>query len=416
MPAADASSTLPRRPAAASLSLLLLFAAGLINFFDRSSLGVAATSIRAELHLSATEIGALLSVFSFAYGIAQLPLAAYLRPRNAQRTLGIGLLLWSLAQAAAGTVHRFGSFLAVRVLLGAGESPFYPAGVYLIRQNTAEQQRGRATAVLNLASTLGLAMAPPLLTVLMLHVGWRGMFLTLGIAGALLAVPWLLLRQSTVAPGQPLGAAPELPFSALLRQRTMWGMMLGFGGLNYVNWFFISWLPGYLETGRHLSIRSSGWLAATPFLAGACGALCSGVVTDALIRRGRSASRVHRTCIILGLLLCGSATALADTAATTAGAVALVSAAIFFLQFAGTSGWGLVQTMAPPGSVPAASALQNFGSFMLASLAPLITGRILDRTHSFHAAFWICGGMAAFGAACYAVLTRRPIGAAEVTS
>ena len=413
MPATDAN-TQPRSVATAT-SLLLLFAAGLINFFDRSSLGIAATSIRAELHLSATEIGALLSVFSFAYGIAQLPLAAYLRPRNAQRTLGLGLLLWSAAQAASGAVHRFGSFLALRVVLGAGESPFYPAGVYLIRQNTGEQQRGRATAVLNLASTLGLAMAPPLLTVLMLRFGWRGMFFALGIAGTVLAVLWLFLPQPAAAVAQA-GQAPALPFAALLRQPTMWGMMLGFGGLNYVNWFFISWLPGYLETGRHLSIRSSGWLAATPFLAGACGALLSGVVTDMLIKQDRPAARVYRSCIILGLLLCGATTALTEAAATTVGALALVSAAVFCLQFAGTAGWGLVQAMAPRENVPAASALQNFGSFMLASLAPVITGRLLDRTHSFQIAFFICGAMAIFGAGCYATLTHRPIAQAEVAA
>ena len=412
MPSPTANAQPQQRFPAAHASLLLLFAAGLINFFDRSSLGIAATSIRTELHLSATEIGALLSIFSFAYGIAQLPLAAFLRPRNAQRTLGVGLLLWSAAQAAAGAVHRFGTFLALRVVLGAGESPFYPAGVYLVRQNTGEQQRGRATAVLNLAATLGLAIAPPLLTILMLHYGWRGMFFALGLAGTILAVLWLLLPQPALAPTAQ-DATPALPFAKLLRQRTMWGMMLGFGGLNYVHWFFISWLPGYLETGRHLTIRSSGWLAAAPFLAGACGALLNGMLTDALVQRGRSATGVYRACILTGLLCCGTATALVESASTALGAVALVSAALFCLQFAGTSGWGLVQVMAPRENVPAATALQNFGSFMLASLAPIVTGRLLDRTHSFHLAFMVCGAMAVFGAACYATLTHRPIAAPQ---
>ena len=389
-------------------SLLLLFAAGLINFFDRASLGIAQTSIRSELHLTATQIGALLSVFSFSYGIAQLPLAAYLRPRNAQRTLALGLQLWSAAQAAAAAVHRFGTFLAVRIALGAGESPFYPAGVYLIRQNTAEHQRGRSTAILNLAATLGLAIAPPLLTVLMLQYGWRGMFLTLGVVGTALSIVWFRVPDpaASVTTERPSRA---LPFTALLQQRTMWGMMLGFGGLNYVHWFFISWLPGYLETGRHLSVRSSGWLAAAPFLAGACGALFNGVFTDALTQRGKPATTVYRSCILTGLLACGTATALVEAAQTPSDAVALVSAALFSLQFAGTSGWGLVQAMVPRENVPAASALQNFGSFMLASLAPIVTGRLLDATHSFQLTFWVCGAMAAFGALCYATLTRRPM-------
>ena len=187
-------------------------------------------------------------------------------------------------------------------------------------------------------------------------------------------------------------------------------MMLGFGGLNYVHWFFISWLPGYLETGRHLTIRSSGWLAATPFLAGACGALLNGVTTDALVKQGRAATTVYRACILSGLVCCGAATMLVEAAATVRGAIVLVSAALFCLQFAGTSGWGLVQVMAPRENVPAATALQNFGSFMLASLAPIVTGRLLDKTHSFQLAFLICGSMAVFGAACYATLTHRPMG------
>lgn len=393
-------------------ALAMLFAAGLVNFFDRSSLGIAATSIRSELHLSATQIGALLSVFSFAYGLAQLPLAAWLQPHNARRTLGLGLLVWSLAQAGSALVSGFGAFLLLRVVLGAGESPFYPAGVFLVRQTTAPHQRGRATALLNLAATMGLAVAPPVLTILMLQFGWRGMFLALGVTGVLLSALWFVApaargeRKQSAKPG-------ELPLASLLREPTMWGMMLGFGGLNYVHWFFISWLPGYLETGRGLSIRNSGWLVAAPFLAGACGALASGLITDALGSRGKYRERVHRTNLIVGLLLCGVSTAMVEQAHAASTAVALVCAAMFCLQYAGTSGWGLVQTMAPAAKVPAASALQNFGSFMLASLAPLVTGWLLDRTHSFGLALLVCGAMAVFGAGCYALLTRRPMRSAE---
>ena len=135
----------------------------------------------------------------------------------------------------------------------------------------------------------------------------------------------------------------------------------------------------------------------------------SGVVTDALGAGSLHRQRIHRANLVGGLLFCGVSTALVERAHTAGGAVALVCVAMFFLQYAGTSGWGLVQTMAPADSVPAATALQNFGSFMLASLAPLITGHLLDRTHSFAAALAVCGGMAGFGAICYALFTHRPM-------
>lgn len=404
----------PTPSSAARWSLLLLFFAGLINFFDRASLGVAATSIRTDLHLSATQVGLLLSAFSLAYGIAQLPLAALLRPGNARRILGFGLLLWSFAQAGSGLVSSFRTFLVLRVALGAGESPYYPAGVQMVHAATAPQQRGRATALLNLASQAGLATAPPLLTLLLLRYGWRGMFLTLGIAGGLLSTLWFIPHQPALHDVPGSGNAQHGPvLASLLKEPTMWGMMLGFGGLNYVNWFFISWLPGYFETGRGISLRTSGWLVAAPFLAGACGALSSGALTDALGHRHVSdpaghRERLLRTNLIVGLLCCGASTAFVSHAESIAAAVALVCAAMFCLQYAGTSGWGLVQAMAPAHAVPAASALQNFGSFMLASLAPFVTGVLLDRTHSFGIALAVCGAMAALGAASYATLTHTP--------
>src|SRR5437764_14786144 len=117
-----------------SVTLSLLFLAGVVNFLDRSSLSIANTTVRAEMHLSATEMGWLLSAFSIAYGVAQLPLIGLLDRAGTRAVLGGGLVLWSAAQMLAGFVRGFGSFIVMRVLLGTGEAPFYPAGVRSVRE------------------------------------------------------------------------------------------------------------------------------------------------------------------------------------------------------------------------------------------------------------------------------------------
>ena len=390
-----------------TLTLSLLFAAGVINFFDRSSLAVANSTIRAEMHLSGTEMGWLLSAFSLAYGIAQLPLVALLPRFGTRAVLGTGLALWSAAQAATGFVRGLPSFLLLRVLLGAGEAPFYPAGVQTVREWFSPATRGRATAVMSMSQTLGLAVAPPLLTWLILRAGWRAMFVLLGGAGLLVAVAWIVFyrprRKASPRNSWETGLATEA-FRILLRRRTVWGMMLGFGGINYTNWLYTAWIPGYLQTARHLSLARTGWLASIPFLCGAAGMMLSGVSADGFARRGFRLTTVHRTQIIVGMIVSAASTSFVARSGSTGAAVVGISGALFAIHFAGTSGWGYAQAVSSARYVASLSALQNFASFIIASAAPVTTGWLLDRTHSFTIALGLCSVITLLGALSYATL------------
>ena len=179
-----------------SVTLGLLFVAGVINFFDRSSLSIANNTIRGELHLTGTEMGWLLSAFSLAYGLAQLPLTGLMARAGTRAVLGAGLGLWSTAQLLTGLVRGLPLFLVLRVLLGIGESPFYPCGVQSVRDWFPERARGRATALMSMSQTLGLAVAPPVLSLLILRIGWRAMFMGLGAAGLLAALAWSTLYRA----------------------------------------------------------------------------------------------------------------------------------------------------------------------------------------------------------------------------
>lgn len=364
--------------------------------------------MRSELHLSGTQMGWLLSAFSFAYGLAQLPLIGLLDRLGTRSVLGAGLAVWSGAQLLTGLVRGFPMFVAFRVLLGVGEAPFYPAGVRSVREWFSAGTRGRATALMSSSQTFGLAVAPPLLTILMLHVGWRAMFMLLGVAGLVVAALWSLLhrpRGATVYSEETAGPPlHENAFAILIRQRTVWGMMLGFGGINYTNWLYTAWLPGYLQTERHLSLAKSGWLAAIPFLAGAFGMLTSGTSADLFAGRGARLTTVHRVQIVVGMLLSAGSTFLVSRSHSTGEAIAGISFALFFIHFGGTSGWGYVQAVSPARYVASLGALQNFASFLIASAAPVVTGTLLDHTHSFTLSFLVCASVTVLGAVSYATL------------
>jgi MFS family permease len=388
----------------------MLFCAGAVNFLDRSSLSIANTLVRADLHLNGTEMGWLLSAFSLAYGFAQLPLIDLLDNVGTRSLLGGGLLVWSSAQLLTGYVGGFAPFLLLRILLGAGEAPFYPAGIRSLRDWFTVASRGRATAVMNSSQTFALAIAPPALTFIMLRLGWRSMFVLLGAMGLVIACAWLLLhreRKDTI--WRDTEAPPRISESAikvLLSHRTVWGMMLGWGGINYTAWLYLAWLPGYLQEQHHLSISQSGWLTSLPFSAGALGMYLSGFVADRLAISGVPLAKIHRFNLVLGMSVSAACTLLVAICHSTLEAVAGISLALFAIHYAGTSGWGYVQTIAPLRLVVSLGALQNFAGFLIASAAPVVTGWLLDRSHSFGMALGLCSAVTLLGALSYATLAE----------
>ena len=322
----------------------------MVNFLDRASLSVANVTIRSEMHLSATQMGWLLSAFSLSYGVAQLPLIGILDRLGTRAVLGGGLILWSTAQMLTGFVRSMPTFILLRVVLGAGEAPFYPSGcaqrARVVRRQGPRKSHGFHEHVADNRAR----HRSPALTMMMLHFGWRTMFVVLGASGLLIALLWIVLHRSrrSTPYAEPLLDVPKRNvYKALLSQRTVWGMMLGFSGINYTNWFYTAWLPGYLQEQQHLSLARTGWVAAIPFLAGAVGMLSSGVVADSLAARGFKLTTVHRVNLIAGMLLSAASTFFVAHSHSMPAAVAGISAALLCIHFAGTSGWGYTQAVSP---------------------------------------------------------------------
>jgi len=405
-----------------NVTLVLLFIAGIVNFLDRSSLSVAGEAIRGDLGLSATEFGVLLSAFSLSYGFAQLPSGMLLDRFGPRIVLGAGLIFWSLMQALTGMVNSFSHFILLRIGLGIGEAPFMPAGVKSINDWYVQKERGTAVGIFNSSTVLGQAIAPPALVLMQIAWGWRTMFVVIGLAGIVVGLCWYawyrnraqfdLQQDERLYLAAPVQARPTLNFSewlGLFKRRTTWGMILGFSGVNYTGWLYIAWLPGYLQAQQGLSLAKTGWVAAIPFLAAAVGMWVNGIVGDALARRGYDLAKTRKTAIVVGLRLSALGTLLVVQSSSPAQAVAFISMALFCVHFAGTSAWGLVQVLVSEQKVASVAAIQNFGSFVFASFAPVVTGWVVDTTHSFNLALVIAACVTFTGALCYFFIVKDPI-------
>ena len=134
----------------------------------------------------------------------------------------------------------------------------------------------------------------------------------------------------------------------------------------------------------------------------------SGFASDFCVRMGMDPATVHRVNLVGGMPLSAVGTFVVGYSHTTTMAIAGISAALFFVHFAGTSGWGYAQIMGVGGYTATVGALMNFSSFLFASLAPVLTGWLLDRTRSFTLSLELCGVIMLLGAASYATLARPP--------
>jgi sugar phosphate permease len=411
------------------VALALLVVAGVVNYIDRATLAVANPLIREELGLSIADMGYLLSAFLWAYAFSQLPTGAMVDRLGPRILLATGLSLWSLAQLLGGLVRNFGEFFGARILLGIGEAPQFPTGARVVRDWFNQRDRGLATGVFNCASSLGTAIAVPLLTYLMLSFGWRAMFVIMGVAGLIVAALWYLLYRNpdgvALTPqenahrtqGDPPGQRTKVTFrewKLLFRFRTTWGMIFGYFGCIYLTWIYTAWLPGYLEIERHMSVKYTGWAAAVPFACGVVGGVLGGYIADILVRRGVEPLKSRRYPAAIALLGTAVCTVAAAYVSSNALAIAFISISLFLVYVTSTCAWALSSVAVPTNCTASIGAVQNFGGYLGGALAPTVTGLIVQHTGSFVPALVVGSLIGTVSAGCYLFVVDQPITAAAM--
>ena len=417
-----------RRAQRSALTMLVI--AGTLNYLDRSTLSIANPLIRQELGLSIADMGLLLSAFLWAYAFAQLPGGALVDRVGPHRLLAAGLALWSIAQAAAGLVTSFAQFCTARVLLGLGEAPMFSSAVRVVRDWYNVRDRGLPTGIWNCTSSLGPAIAPPILTVLMLSFGWRWMFIIMGVVGLAVAAVWVVRYRDAretrfsdeerhyLTSGEEAPVGRHASFSEwgqLFRFRTTWGLIFGFFGIVYMGWLYLAWLPGYLEIQRHMSIPKTGWVAAIPFAFGVVGSVGGGWIADRLMHVGFTPINSRKLPVIVGLLGMSGFTVVAALAASNTVAVACISLSLMFGACASGMSWALASVAAPSNLTASLGAIQNFGGYLGGALAPTITGFIVQGTGSFVPALLVSAVIGLVSALVYLLVIRaEPITSAEL--
>ncbi len=409
----------PKRTRARYVILALISIGTMINYLDRTILGIAAPALTAELGISAAVMGIIFSAFSWSYTAMQIPGGILLDRFGSRIIYFMSLTLWSLFTALHGLVNNIWTLLAMRLGLGVAEAPCFPTNSRIVATWFPQQERAMATGVYTVGEYIGLAFLSPLLFWILASFGWRALFIIVGLVGIAFGVVWIRYYQEPrdyksvnqseldyiAAGGGLISTTSNRPnfewgmILRLLRYRQLSGICLGQFASNSTLVFFLTWFPTYLATERQMEWIKIGFFAVMPFIAASIGVLSGGWLSDYLLRCGKSVNVARKLPIIMGLLLASTIIGANYVQSNTA-VIAILSVA-FFAQGMAALGWTLVSDIAPMDQLGLTGGIFNFAANLAGIITPMVIGFIVTATGSFIGAILYIGILALIGAFSY---------------
>ncbi len=388
--------------------ILLLVISVVINYIDRSNLGLAIPVIQRQLALSPLQVGSLLSAFFWTYALLQLfGFVGWLSDRFPVGWVMVGgYVLWSGATIATGLVSSFSAIYIVRLLLGAGESVAYPCYSRVFAE-LPQEHRGRANSLIDVGTKLGPSLGMFLGGLLLVHLGWRMLFIVLGGAGLLWLVPWIKLMPRIERRVEVKDAATLPSIAKLLQVKCAWGAFFGHFCGNYFYYFLLAWLPTYFVGEEKMSLGSMSRLTSAVFLGIATVTLITGWTSDRLIALGASPTRVRRTAVVGGLSVASSLMLLAFVHHNLPLSIAVIAVACAGYGAFASNHWAITQTLAGTSMAGRWASLQNGVANLSGIVAPWVSGLIVQKNGSSRMAFVVAGGVALAGACFWAFLVTR---------
>lgn len=404
-----------------------LLAATIINYMDRSSLSIAAPHMIGELGITEQDIGVLGTVFSLTYAFFQLPAGWITDKIGARPTYIIALGFWSIATSLMAVGSRMWHFVAARFLLGVFESPVSPTGAKIAAEWFPPRERGAATGVFDSGSKWGPAIAPPILTLLTMHFGWRWMFVIVGLLGVLVASGFAAFYKSpdkdkrvsadelayirTVSPEDDVPTG-KVQWAELFRKPQTWAMVLGFVAIVWTLNVFVTFLPLMLTDMYGYTGETLGWLTAIPFAVGGAGGMLGGWFSKKYSESHRLLTPLlakRRVAAIYAGVLAVCSVLVAVTGGSFPAQLTMMSLALFFCGALSSVGWSIPADVVTKERVGSLGSIQNFGGYFAGALSPVLTGTIAQTTGSYALSFVVGAVVAVIAGIAYLVLLRGPI-------
>jgi len=362
----------------------LLFAASLINYLDRATISFALPLITTDFHLTSQGKGLLLSAFFWSYALMQIPIGLCADRLNLRWLYAGAFIIWSVAQGLTGFAGSIAMLLLFRILLGVGESIYLPGGTRIVSLLFSAKERGLPSGLFDFGTRTGLVLEGILVPWLLVAIGWRHTFVTLGFTALLWLAPWLWLFPRRLQARDENAASTGLALGTVGRSmlnRNLLGICLGFFCFDYYWYVLVTWLPDYLVTVRRLTIVQAGFYASLAFFTFGIAEPIGGWIADSLIRRGYDETRTRKTIVAIAFSM-GIFLIAAMRTAHTGFAIGLLIAASLVGLATGNL-LAILQSCAPGEVVGVWTGAENFAGNLAGIIAPLAVGFLITSRGSY---------------------------------
>jgi MFS transporter, ACS family, hexuronate transporter len=393
------------RPAASRVRwtvCALLFFATTINYVDRQVLSILAKTLETSIGWTSIDYGYITAAFQAAYAIGLVAAGRLIDSLGTRKGFAIAVTVWSLAAMAhAAAVSAF-TFGIVRALLGLGEAANFPACIKTVAEWFPKRERALSTGIFNSGTNVGAVVA--LLTVppLAAHFGWQSAFLATGALGFIWLAFWLAVyrkpedqprcsnKELALIQSDPPDKALSYPWMRLFPKRETWAFAIGKFLTDPIWWFYLFWLPKYLQETFKLSLTGIVLPLIVVYNASSVGSIAGGWLSGGLIKRGWSLNAARKT----AMLICGISVLpvlYAPYCTNLWEVVGLVSLATAVHQGWSANLFTLTSDLFPRAAVGSVVGIGGAAGSLGGVLVQIATGYIVQLTHSYLPLFMFAG-------------------------
>jgi ACS family glucarate transporter-like MFS transporter len=362
--------------------VVLLFLTASASYLCRVNISVVGALMMRDLGFSQIDMGRLFSAFVLSYALFQIPSGTIADRWGARRVLGWAAFWWAVvtvSMAILGWIpiggKAAGAFVILvllRFVLGVGEAPTFPAAAQGVAQWIPPPQQGLANGIVIAGIGAGSAIAPTLLSKVMIRWGWQIALMVSAIPAMAVALAWMGLTGSGQASSRPTTESLRKSAGRVLGSRSFVLLTLSYTLQGYVGYIFVFWFYLYLVDVRHFDLRHAGNLSSLPWLLSVISIPLGGLISDRLIKGPFGLRWGRRAIPMFGLTFSGICLVLGAATVSANSAVVYLTLATALVLCVEGPFWATMMELAGPRS-GTAGGIMNFGSNIGGMISPTLT-------------------------------------------
>lgn len=372
------------------------------NYMDRQVLGVLKTTLQHDLGWNEIDYGNLVFAFQGAYAVGMVVVGGLVDRLGTRLGYALAMVFWSLASMGHAIGSSFASFAIARSALGFGEAGVFPASIKTVAEWFPKKERALATGIFNAGTNAGAIVTPFIVPWISTHWGWRWAFVVTGALGFVWLVFWLILyrkpeehpqcsaEELSYIRSDPPEPATKIKWARLLPYRQTWAFVLAKFMTDPIWWFYLFWVPDFLQRRHGLVLTQIGWPIAAIYVLGDAGSVLGGGMSSWLIHRGNSINASRKIALLVSALLV--------VPIVFASRVDGLWAAVLLIGFAAAGHQGfsanlftLTSDLFPKQAVGSVVGLGGMAGAIGGMLIAKIVGHVLQWTGSYLVPFLIAG-------------------------